>query len=146
MRTYWISIAEKLSKKPLFLLSQQELKRQMVVELKDTSRKKYTYLELLSRILCGISPWLELNTEDRKEQEIINEIKTLAQKSLDIATNPSSLDYMNFNEGDQPLVDAAFLAQAILSAPNKLWHDLNDDVKMRLKDEIKKARKIKPYF
>ena len=37
--------------------------------------------------------------------------------SIDAATDPASPDRMSFSEGQQPLVDAAFLALALLRAP-----------------------------
>ena len=40
-------------------------------------------------------------------------------------TDPASPDYMNFNQGHQPVVDTAFLALAILRAPTELWKKLD---------------------
>jgi hypothetical protein len=66
----------------------------------------------------------------------------LAQTSLDAATDPSSPDYMNFSEGGQPLVDTAFLAQAILRAPKTLWEPLEPRVKTQIIAALKSSRKI----
>jgi len=117
-RFYWILTLQKICEMPLELLAKDELKSSMPVEAKNEERKKYTHLELLARILCGISPFLELNANmpdtDIREREIALHLLRLARKSLDIATCPDCRDYMNFEEGAQPLVDAAFLAQAII--------------------------------
>jgi len=53
---------------------------------------------------------------------------------------------MNFKEGRQPLVDAAFLVEAILRAPKVLWENLDVSTKKRLIRELKVTRKIEPYF
>ncbi|WP_331460534.1 DUF2264 domain-containing protein [Gracilibacillus suaedae] len=62
------------------------------------------------------------------------------------ATNPESKDYMNFSVGDQPIVDTAFLAQAILRAPQTLWYELDDNVKQNVINALKATRSGKPYF
>lgn len=53
---------------------------------------------------------------------------------------------MNFDNGSQPLVDAAFLSQAIIRAPNELWAKLDNKVKDNVKEIRKSTRKIKPFF
>ena len=49
-------------------------------------------------------------------------LAALARTAIDSATDPKSPDFLNFSKGRQPLVDAAFLADA---GPN-LVHDLFD--------------------
>lgn len=136
---------------PLELCASDRLRESMPVEgKKSEERRKFTYLELLGRILCGISPFLELNREssdtDPEERKIASRLSELAVKSLSVATNPNCKDYMNFKDGRQPLVDAAFLVQAILRAPKVLWEDLDVSTKERLIRELKETRKIEPYF
>ena len=70
----------------------------------------------------------------------------LAQQSLDAATNPESSNYMNFSKGDQPLVDTAFLAQAIVRAPKELFFSLGNPIQSNLIKALKESRKIKPYY
>jgi hypothetical protein len=66
----------------------------------------------------------------------------LSQVLLDAATDPQSPDFMNFTTGGQPLVDAAFLAQAILRAPKILRDDLDARVKNQIIAALKSSRKI----
>ena len=47
---------------------------------------------------------------------------------------------MNFSEGDQPIVDAAFLAQGILRAPKELWEPLDEQTKERVLDAMRQTR------
>jgi len=61
---------------------------------------------------------------------------------LDAATDPQSPDFMNFDRGGQPLVDTAFLAQAILRAPSVLWQPLDARVQRQIIDALKSSRKI----
>jgi len=151
VRRYWLSLLQKICEMPLELCASDRLKESMPVEgKKSEERRKFTYLELLGRILCGISPFLELNREspstDPEERKIATRLSEFAVKSLDVATNPNCKDYMNFKEGRQPLVDAAFLVEAILRAPKVLWENLDVSTKKRLIRELKATRKIEPYF
>ena len=65
--------------------------------------------------------------------------------AMDSATDPDSPDLMNFSEGGQPLVDAAFLAQAILRAPKELAGKLEPRVRSNVIACLKSTRVIKPY-
>ena len=49
----------------------------------------------------------------------------LARDGLRRATDPSSPDFLNFTRGRQPLVDAAFLAHAMVRAPGELLGKLD---------------------
>jgi hypothetical protein len=49
---------------------------------------------------------------------------------------------MNFHEGSQPLVDAAFLAQGILRAPGVLWEPLDARVQRQIVDALRSSRAI----
>ena len=52
---------------------------------------------------------------------------------------------MNFVIDRQPLVDAAFFAQALLRAPNQLWEPLDSITKQNVIAALKSSRKIEPY-
>src|SRR5699024_8164882 len=60
--------------------------------------------------------------------------------------DPNSPDYMNFTEGGQPIVDAAFLAHAIVRAPTELYEKLDIQVKNNLITCLKATRTRKPLF
>lgn len=51
---------------------------------------------------------------------------------------------MNFSEGQQPLVDAAFLALARLRAPRELWEKLDARVRDNLVTEFRETNKFEP--
>lgn len=130
-------------------LSKDQLKKLMPVESaagEEKGRREVTYLEAFGRLLAGMAPWLELGPDDTNEGKLRKKYIELALKSIHHATNPSSADYMNFNKGKQPLVDAAFLAQALLRAPNQLWRNLDTQTQQNVIRELKSSRTITPYF
>ena len=53
---------------------------------------------------------------------------------------------MNFTKGAQPLVDAAFLAQAFLRAPQALWHGLSSNIQKNVLNCFCGTRQIRPHF
>src|SRR5215212_6433772 len=118
-RTYWCGIAGRLASPLLAALAQRKLKSTMPVEAHPTSkdRPQYTYLEGLGRLLAGLAPWFELGADDSPEGKERDRLADLARKGIDAGTDPASPDFLNFSKGRQPLVDAAFLAQAFLRAP-----------------------------
>jgi len=62
------------------------------------------------------------------------------------ATDPQSADYMNFTKGGQPVVDAAFLSQALLRAPSQLWGRLSQVDKEHVINALKSTRIITPGY
>ncbi len=142
-RDYWVGVADKLARPVLANLARRELKRNMPVEQQPgAGREKYTHLEAFGRLLAGLAPWLALENPAGAEGRMQSEFGALAQASLDAATDPRSPDFMNFSDGGQPLVDTAFLAQAILRAPKILWEPLPARVQAQLIAAFKSSRRI----
>ena len=71
----------------------------------------------------------------------------LATKGLVQAVDPKSADHLRFTENRhrQPLVDAAFLAEALMRSPTQLWGRLDKVTKKRLIEELKSSRSIEAY-
>lgn len=145
-RNYWISTLETIAGPVLRALVARELKLRMPVEGKTEDRHQFTHLEALGRTLVGIAPWLESGETDGEEGEKRAHYAHLAREAIDAGTDPASPDYMNFTVGSQPLVDAAFLAHAILRAPIQLGEMLSDRVRNNLICSLKATRIIRPYF
>ena len=142
-RAYLLSVMEKIARPVLKNLAQKTLRKTMPVEAANPAdRAQYTHLEALGRLLAGIAPWLAAHPLDESEGELQAEFIQLAQASLDSATDPTSPDFMNFHSGGQPLVDSAFLAQAILRAPDVLCRSLDPRVQRRVIDALKSSRVI----
>lgn len=143
-RELWCEFASKLGSPLLSALAERRLKERMPVEAHPSSkdRPQYTYLEGLGRLLAGLAPWLELGADGSPEGRQRETLAALARAGIDAATDPSSPDYMNFSRGRQPLVDAAFLAQAFLRAPRVLWGQLEARVQRNVVAALVSSRPI----
>ncbi|HLS90581.1 MAG TPA: DUF2264 domain-containing protein, partial [Limnochordia bacterium] len=139
-RAYWVQSLIKIAEPVLENLAKGELKRRMPVEARDPGRAQYTHLEALGRTLAGIAPWLACSELQGEEEKQRARLASLAQEALDMATDPGSPDYLNFHQGMQPIVDAAFLAHAILRAPAVLWEALEARVQRNLVAALKATR------
>lgn len=148
VRAFFVSSLVKIGDPLLTSLSKNELKKNMPVERSPGAwddRKHVTYLEGFGRLLSGMAPWLELGPEDTPEGKLRAKYIDLAQKSIHNATDPNAADFMNFVNDRQPLVDAAFFAQALLRAPKQLWEPLDEITKGNVIKALKSSRVIKPY-
>lgn len=149
VRDYYVSSLIKIGDPVLTALSENELKKRMPVEKSPGAwdeRTHVTYLEAFGRLLSGMASWLELGPDDTPEGQQREKYINLAQKSIENATNPEAADYMNFTNDRQPLVDAAFFAQALLRAPTQLWEPLDESTKENVIAALTSTRKIKPYY
>lgn len=145
-RAYWVDILVRIAYPVLHTLSERRLRIKMPVEAWTEDRLLYTHLEALSRTLAGIAPWLEAGPRTGEEGEIRTRMAELARRAIDAATDPASPDYMNFDKGGQPLVDAAFLANAILRSPHELYEKLEPKVQENLAAALIATRVIRPVF
>ncbi len=148
-REYWVSTLVKIADPVLTNLAAGTLKKNMPVECmpgQEESRRLVTYLEALGRLLSGMAPWLETPAENADEEKQRLKYADLARKSIQNAVDPASADYMNFTQGGQPLVDAAFLSHALLRAPQILWDKLDAGTKSQLKSALESTRNIRPYY
>jgi hypothetical protein len=142
-RSYWLAMLDKVSTPVLENLARRELKKMMPVEAANPKdRSQYTHLEAFGRLLAGIAPWLAAQNLNESETKRQKGFTALAQASLDAATDPNSPDFMNFRQGGQPLVDAAFLAQGILRAPTTLWELVELRVQQQIIAALKSTREI----
>jgi hypothetical protein len=137
----------KIADPVLNALSRNELKKQMPVEAvsgTEADRRNYTYLEAIGRLLSGMAPWLELGPDQTPEGKLRKKYIDLSIACIRNATDEKAADYMNFSRGGQPLVDAAFLAQALLRAPRQLWGNLDEKTRANVIRELKSTRIILP--
>lgn len=146
-RQFWIDVMLRISAPVLDSLSKGRLCSDMPLKHHPDShdRADYTYLEALGRTLMGVAPWLETPAEDPVEEELRAHHAELARKAIAMAVDPASPDCMNFENGYQPIVDAAFLAQALLRAPKELWGKLDDQTRANLIAKLKHTRTRKPW-
>jgi len=149
-RMYWLSVAERLAKPVLTNLSAGMLRENMPVEAREgheASRRQVSHLEAFGRLMAGLAPWLGLEgISERNEQDLQATMLKDYYKAMRNAVDPASPDFMNFTEGRQPLVDAAFLAQALLRAPGVLFDPLDKDTKEYLRKALVSTRVINPGY
>ncbi|WP_371068549.1 DUF2264 domain-containing protein [Sediminibacillus sp. JSM 1682029] len=146
-RHYWLRMMQKVADPVLSALESRQLKPAMPVEMNTkTNREPFSALEAMARLLNGMAPWLERKQEDLGEEKIRQRYGELARKGIDAGTDPDSPDYMNFSEGFQPIVDTAFLAHALVRAPQQLWDPLDSRVKENVVSALRATRSRKPHF
>ena len=144
MRKYWLETMLMIADPVLRNLSNGTLHSAIPKEF-HADRKNYIMLEAFGRTACGVAPWLELSLPDGTEKELQSEYRSLIIKCIRNATDDRSPDYMNWcNDGGQPLVDAAFLAHAVVRAPQSLFYSLDSGTKHRLISCLKETRQITP--
>ncbi len=148
-RAAWLAVLRRLAEPVLVHLAAGRLKQVMPVEAAAQAaddRAQYTHLEAFGRLMMGIAPWLEAPLPPGEEAVEQQRMVSLAQQALRMATDPQSPDCLNFNRGQQCLVDAAFLAQAIVRAPRVLWEDLPEGTRAHLLEALRSTRAIRPFF
>ena len=111
------------------------------------------YLEAVGRTMIGIAPWLELSlprSTSEEERALQKQYRAFARKALANICNPCAADYCVWNQTgallspDQPLVDAAFLASALLKAPTQLFTIQPPEVRGKLLAAFEQARLMRP--
>jgi hypothetical protein len=145
-RAYMVKTMLRIADPVLSALSKNELRKTMPVESKTSQAVKFTHLEAFGRTLAGISPWLALGADDSSEGKLRGKYIAMSLLAIKNATDSTSPDFLNFNKnGTQPLVDAAFLSQALLRAPEQLWKPLDQQTKNNVIAALKSSRVIKPF-
>lgn len=146
-RAYLVKTLTKIADPVLIALSKNELRKTMPIESSSPNGKNsHTYLEAFGRLLAGMAPWLELGADETEEGKLRKKYIDLALIGIKNATDPKAADFMNFNKGTQPLVDAAFLSQALLRSPNQLWTNLDAQTKTNVINALKSSRQILPFY
>jgi hypothetical protein len=129
--------------------AQGALREKMKLEQKQgVDRNPYACLEAVGRLLSGMSAWFESEATVPSEQALKEDLLNKAQLAIHSIVNPKSDDYTDYSVYGGPfsqlLVDAAFLAQALLRAPSALWEPLSTDTKERIEKFFSEIRKITP--
>ena len=149
-RSRWVGLLQRIATPPLAALAAGQLRATMPIEARDghtTPRDQVVHLEAFARTLTGLAPWLELEgVSEPQEAAAQGGLRMLARAALAQAVDPASPDCLNFTEGGQPLVDAAFLAHALLRAPQVLFVTLPEITRDRLISALRSTRVIQPGF
>lgn len=146
-RKQWLDIVERVAQPVLEAISRQQLRATMPIECvkgEEASRAQSTHLEAVGRLLCGLAPWLEGAGGDADEEALRTHFREWARLAIKYGCDPKSPDAFNFGTNQQSLVDAAFLALAVVRAPNELWAKLDSATKENLVRSLDETRKIQP--
>jgi hypothetical protein len=148
-REVWLTYMDKTARPVIENLANNMLKKNMTIELSGKidnpeSRKRVAYLEVFARTLSGISPWMNIEGGTPNEVALREKYRQWSVKALANAVNPESPDYMVFS-GGQPLVDASFLALALVRCP-WLWENLDAEAKKNLETALVATRQTIPVY
>ena len=145
-RREWLEALLRIEAPVLDRLSKGELKRSMPLDF-HPDRAAFAPLEAFGRSMLGLAPWLEADSDslDAEERELQRQWREKAVACIDRATDPDSPDFMLFDRGGQPLVDTAFLAHAVLRAPNALGKALPERVRHNLAEAFRASRRIASF-
>jgi hypothetical protein len=143
-RAYNVQVLVRIAGPVLEALSRGEFKQQFPVHDWERERAAFTHYEAFARTLAGIAPWLELGPDDTAEGQERARFIELAHAAIVNATDPGSPDFLNFggDEGDQPLVEAAYFSSALMLAPSQLWEPLTEGERANVLDALRAGRAI----
>ncbi|MCL2195856.1 MAG: DUF2264 domain-containing protein [Oscillospiraceae bacterium] len=135
-RTDWLNAMLKIAEPVLTALHNRQLKQVMPMQ---QGAGETAYLEALGRTLAGIAPWLEQAGSTPQEEQLRQRYCALARSAIAAGTDPTSPDYLCFS-AQQSIVDAAFLAHAIIRAPRELFAALPAQDKAHVIAALKATR------
>lgn len=148
-REYWSNLLYKMAYPVVHSIGQSTLRRDLPLETGpkyNLNLKAVTYTEAVGRTMAGIAPWLELPDDATEEGKLRKTLRVELLKGLPNLVNPNHPDYINFRTELQPIVDAAFIAQAFLRAPTQLWQPLDERTKQGFITEFKSLRNRKASY
>lgn len=149
-RAKWTELCYRIAAPVLESMSKGELQEKMQLELSPTwdgRDKRVGYMETFGRLMAGISPWLSLPDDDTAEGKMRRQLHDWALASYKNAVDPESPDCLLWDTpSSQPLVDAAYLAESFLHAPDATWKMLDKETQKNYIDRFKKLRSIRPAY
>ena len=148
-RAAWVAMLDRVAGPVLGALSERRLKASMPVEAfagREQDRRKCTYLEALGRTLAGIAPWLENGARSGDEGKLRERYCEMARQAIAAGVDKGSPDYLDFGGDRQTIVDAAFLALAVVRAPRELREKLPMEVRKQLAAGLRATRGLLAGF
>ncbi len=148
-RELWLKYMDKVARPVILNLAEDNLRKNMPVILSPEidnpeSRTECAYLEAFARTLCGISPWLNIESGSEFELTLRNQYREWGIRGITNAVDSTKNDYMLWI-GYQPLVDASFFALALIRCP-WLWENLDNKVQQNVVIALLKTRSTIPVY
>ncbi len=148
-RAYWSNLLYKMASPVIENLVAGTLKKNMPLEKPpgySLKAEQVSYLEAVGRTMAGVAPWLALPDDNTPEGGQRKALRIALQKGISNAMDPGNPDFISFAKEQQPIVDAAFMAQAFLRAPEALWQPLDTLTKQRVTASFKSLRNRAPAY
>lgn len=149
-RQQWVELCYRIAAPVLENMSKGELQKNMQLELSPTwdgRDKRVAYMETFGRLMAGISPWLALPDDDTEEGKMRKQIREWALLSYKNAVDPDSPDFLLWETSStQRLVDAAYLAESFLRAPEATWQQLDETTKKRYIERFQRLKVVRPAY
>ena len=149
-RQVWAEMCYKIARPVLENMSKGELQKNMQMEYSPTwdgRDKRVAYMETFGRLMAGITPWLALPDDDTEEGQMRKQLHEWALLSYKNAVDPDSPDCLLWKSSStQVLVDAAYLAESFLRAPEATWAKLDAETQARYVECFKGLRTIRPAY
>lgn len=149
-RQQWVELCYRIAAPVLENMSKGELQKNMQLELSPTwdgRDKRVAYMETFGRLMAGISPWLSLPDDETEEGKMRKQIREWALLSYKNAVDPESPDCLLWetNSG-QRLVDAAYIAESFLRAPEATWQQLDETTRKRYIERFQQLKIVRPAY
>lgn len=149
-RQQWAELCYRIAAPVLENMSKGELQKNMQLELSPTwdgRDKRVAYMETFGRLMAGISPWLALPDDDTEEGKMRKQLREWALASYRNAVDPESLDFLLWETNStQRLVDAAYLAESFLRAPDVTWKLLDEVTRKRYVERFQRLKIVRPAY
>lgn len=148
-RSYWVKLLHDISKPVLENMSCNQLRKNMQVECSpvwDGRSKNVAYMEAFGRTVAGISPWLNLPDDESWEGLLRKKTREWCLSCYQNAVDTHAPDYLEWDRESQALVDAAYIANSFLRAPDATWNKLNNTTQERYICEFNRLKRIKPPY
>ena len=151
-RSTWLGYMLKIAM-PILKNASQGTLRECLPLSKNEKNRNVALLEAIGRTVAGIAPWLELNQnelENDNERDLQAKLRTLTRQAMANAVDKNSKDYCVWNKTgehltpDQPIVDAAYFASAIIKAPNELFYNQPKNVQDNILNSFEKVLLMRP--
>ncbi|MDE5761818.1 MAG: DUF2264 domain-containing protein, partial [Bacteroides sp.] len=149
-RQQWAELCYRIAAPVLENMSKGELQKNMQLEFSPTwdgRDKRVAYMETFGRLMAGISPWLALPDDDTEEGRMRKQLREWAVASYKNAVDPESPDLLLWEtNSSQRLVDAAYLAESFLRAPEATWNLLDETTRKRYVERFQRLKIVRPAY
>ena len=149
-RQQWVELCYRIAAPVLENMSKGELQKNMTLELSPTwdgRDKRVAYMETFGRLMAGISPWLALPDDNTEEGKMRKQLREWALLSYKNAVDPENPDFLLWeSNSSQRLVDAAYLAESFLRAPEATWKLLDETTQKRYIERFERLRIVRPAY